>query len=152
LSFQVRGLPARNRAEFRRWAISYQPAPAGWDRQPCRVLVPGFKLEPRSFIRLARVFTLAPLDVPEKPRLFGEPFTAESVRLPLSEAAQALRVVLAEFLSRRSGGLGELLGLSPRVKRARLVYLPFQAQGQEWVEEETGTAIPASALELGARL
>jgi len=152
LSFEGQALPASNRAEFRRWVISYQPAPVGWERQPCQVLVPAFKVQPRSFVRLARVFSLAPLDVPETPQLFGEPFASEPVRLPLDEAAQALPVVLAEFWSRRSGSLADIPGLGLRVNRARLVYLPFHAKGSEWVEEATGAAVQAAALEHGARL
>jgi hypothetical protein len=141
-----------NRAELRRWAISYQTAPAGWERQPCLVLVPAFKVQPQSFIRLARIFTLAPLDVPEQPRLFGEPFCSEPVRLPLGEAAQSLRVVLAELLSRRPGGVGSARTLRLRVRRGRLVYLPFHPRGGDWVEEETGVAVQATALEHGSRL
>lgn len=152
LAFRATGLSARNRAELRRWAVSYQPAPEGWDRQPCLLLVPGFKLQPRTFLRLARVLSLAPLDVPPSPHLFGEPLEAEPVRLPLGEAAQALKVLLAQLVAGRPREFARIPGLEVRVKRARLVYLPFHRRRDEWVEESTGTALQAAAVEHGARL
>jgi hypothetical protein len=152
LAFRATGLPAQSRAELRRWVVSYQPAPEGWDRQPCLLLVPGFKLQPRTFLRLARVLSLAPLDVPPSPHLFGAPFEAEPVRLPLAEAAQALKVLLAQLVAGRPRELARVADVELRVKRARLVFLPFHRRREEWVEEGTGTALQAAAVAHGARL
>lgn len=152
LAFRADGLPVRSRAELRRWVVSYQPVPEGWERQPCALLIPGFKLQPRTFLRLARVFSLAPLHVPEAPHLLGEPFAAEPVRLALGEAAQALKVLLAEMVAGRPREFPRVPGLRLRVKRARLVYLPFHRRRDEWVEEATGTALQASAVAHGTRL
>lgn len=152
LAFRATGLPAQSRAELRRWVVSYQPAPEGWDRQSCLLLVPGFKLQPRTFLRLARVLSLASLDVPPSPHLFGEPFEAEPVRLPLAEAAQALKVVLAQLVAGRPRELARVADVELRVKRARLLYLPFHRRRDEWVEEATGTALQTAAVEHGARL
>lgn len=152
LAFRATGLPAQSRAELRRWVVSYQPAPAGWDRQSCLLLVPGFKLQPRTFLRLARVLSLAPLDVPDFPHLFGEPFEAEPVRLPLAEAAQVLKVLLAQLVAGRAKDLARVADVTLRVKRARLVFLPFHRRGDDWVEEQTGTAVQAAAVEHGTRI
>lgn len=152
LTFRAEGLAARSRAELRRWVVPYQPAPDGWDRQPCLVLVPGFKLQPRTFLRMARIFSLTPLAVPSEECLFGEPFEAEPVRLPLAEASQVLKVLLAELSCRYPREYARAAGFKPRVKRARLVYLPFHRRGAEWVEEHSGMALQAAAVDQGSRL
>jgi len=152
LAFRAEGLPARNRAELRRWVVSYQPVPEGWERQPCVLLLPGFKLQPRTFLRLARAFSLAPLQIPDAPLPLGEPFAAEAVRLPLEEAAQALQVLLADLVAGNPREFPRVPGLQLRVKRARLLYLPFHRQRDEWVEETTGVALQATAVAHGTRL
>ena len=152
IAFEAEGLPAGNRAELRRWAVSYQPAPPGWEGQPCTLVVPGFKVHPRSFLRLARIHSLATADAPSGPGVRGKAPAAEPVRLPLGEAAQTLKLVLADLAGARKGVLGTLPGLDLRVVRARLLFLPFRLRLGEWVEEGTGSSIPAAAVEHGAAL
>ena len=152
LTFRADGLPVSNRGELRRWVISYQPVPTGWERQPCQVLVPGFKLEPRVFVRLARIMTLAPLEAPAESFPPGNLVDAEPVRLTLSEAAQALKIVLAFLAQGRRPGLAAVVGARMRVRGARLLYLPFHRRGGEWVEEETGAAIQSTSVQHGSRL
>lgn len=152
IAFEAEGLPAANRAELRRWAVSYQPAPPGWEAQPCTLVVPGFKVHPRSFLRLARIHSLATADAPSGPGVRGKEFAAEPVRLPLGEAAQALKLVLADLAGARKGVLATLPALGLRVVRARLLFLPFRLRLGEWVEEGTGSSIPAAAVEHGAAL
>ncbi|MFU8855809.1 MAG: hypothetical protein ACNA8S_02265 [Deferrisomatales bacterium] len=96
--------------------------------------------------------SLSPLEIPSEPGLFGEPFEAEPVRVPVAEAAQALDMLLAELSGGRPPGRSPAPAPPARVRRARLVYLPFHRRRTEWVEELTGTALPAAAVEHGSRL
>ncbi len=61
----------------------------------------------------------------------------EPVRLPLEEAAQAVKVILSDLLKRHR----KLYSLIPKtrlsLRRTRLVYLPFKLQGREFVESKT---------------
>ncbi|GAB4264924.1 MAG: hypothetical protein Kow0092_16890 [Deferrisomatales bacterium] len=152
IAFRPRGLPAANRAELRRWAVSYQPVPPGWERQPCQVFVPAFQLPPSGFLRLARAISLAPLEVPSASGGLPGRFDGEPVRLPLPEAVQALQVTLAHLARGARDAFETVASAELRVRRARLVYLPFRRGRREWIEEATGTALPIASVEHGARL
>jgi hypothetical protein len=152
LTFRADGLPFSNRAELRRWIVSYQRVPAGWEREACQVLVPGFKLEPRVFVRLARIMSLASHEVSADSPPPGNLADTEPVRLTLSEAAQAVKVVVAFLAQGRRSGLASVAGARMRVRGARLLYLPFHRRGGEWVEEQTGAAIQSASVQHGSRL
>ncbi len=152
VSFQARGLAFDSRAGLRRWAVSYQPAPPEWGRQPPTAWVPAFKVQPRLFLRLARNLTLAALPPGAADRLPPDAGAVEPARLPLAEAAQALKMVLAELARGRERVLAALPGVGLRVRRARLVLVPFRRGRTEWIEPSTGTAVPAAAVEHGRRL
>lgn len=152
IAFEAEGLGARSRADLRRWAVPWARPPAAWERQPCTLLVPGFKAHPRSLLRLARIHSLAEAEPPAGPAPRGRPLASEPVRLPLAEAAQALKLVLADLGRCRRGVLEALPGLSLRVTAARLLFLPFRRRHGEWVEERTGSSLPAATAERGAAL
>ena len=152
LSFTAEGLPLRTRADLSRWAAAYRPVPPVWGEEPCRALVPGFKVHPRSFLRLARLLSLAPVEVSDQPLSPSRPFQAEPVRLPHAEAVQALKVVLAAMAGDRRRAIPAVHEARLRVDRVRLTYLPFVLRGAEWVQEPTGLALQANSVSRGAVL
>jgi hypothetical protein len=152
LAFTAEELGLRRRSDLHRWVAAYRRAPAGREDEPCRFLVPGFKLQPQSFLRVARVLTLAPLDAPDEPLSPGRSAEAEPVRLPYAEAAQALKVVLAAMAPNRARSLPGAAAAHVRVSRHRLVYLPFGRRGADWVDEQAGFALPAASVSRGAAL
>ncbi len=152
VSFRARGLPFDSRAGLRRWAVSYQPVPPGWDRQPPVAWIPAFKVQPRLFLRVARNLTLAALPAGSADRPAPDAEAVEPARLPLTEAAQALKLVLAELARGREPVLAALPGVGLRVRNARLVLVPFRRGRAEWVEPSTGTAVPVTAVERGRGL
>ncbi len=149
LVFRADGLPFRTRADLVRWAVPYwRPDPA-WEDEAPRVRVPAFKTNPGLFLRVARNLSLAGGGGRARARLPGPCPEVEPVRLPLSEAAQALKPVLAEMVRTRPRDVEAVVRCRVRVRAARLVLLAFRARGGEWVEETAGAAVPAAALERG---
>ncbi len=152
MDIELQGLPLTSRAQMRRSLIPYQETPESWEDQPLRLFVPAFKLNPQVLIRLAGNISLAPFDRPEESDEFRQGEQAESVRLPLTEAAQALKLVLCSLFS-RSRQLAPLVpGSALRISKARLVFLPFRNRGRDFIEPLSNQSVPAAALRLGHAL
>jgi uncharacterized protein YbaR (Trm112 family) len=152
MELQLGGLSLANRAEMRRALIPYQQPPASWEQMAPQLAVPAFKLNPAVLVRLAGNISLAPYDRPEAAREFRRGEQAESVRLPLAEAAQALKVVLADLCTRNRNLAPLVPGAHLKITRAGLVFLPFRRQGRDFVEPFSNQAVAAAALELGLGL
>jgi hypothetical protein len=152
LIVDVSGLPIKSRADLLLAAIPYRQPSTSWHHEAAQLLIPAFKLPPRLFLRVARNTSLASIHIPQD-RLSLAPGTqTEPVRLPLEEAAQVAKVVLAHLLSNRR----RLYPLVPRtrlrLKRTSLLLLPFASQGREWIDIHSSQAIPENAIELGRRI
>lgn len=149
LTMGLSGLPIKSRADLRLSVISYQNPPEAWSREAVQILIPAFKLSPRLFLRVAGNMSLAPIDLSQGDQGLKPGQRTEPVRLPLEEAAQAVKVILSDLLKRHR----KLYSLIPktrlRLRHTRLVYLPFKLQGREFVDLCSGQAIPANAIELG---
>ncbi len=149
LTLGLSGLPIKSRSDLRLSVISYQNPPEAWSREAVQILIPAFKLSPRLFLRVAGNMSLAPIDLSQGDQGLKPGQRTEPVRLPLEEAAQAVKVILSYLLKRHR----KLYSLIPktrlRLRHTRLVYLPFKLQGREFVDLCSGQAIPANAIELG---
>lgn len=150
--FRTSQMPLKSRADLSRLAIPYQPVPAGWEYEPCQALLPAFKTHPRLFLRLASLMSLSPHGLPQRQADPGFQAEVEPVRLSLTEAAQALKVVLAQLMLRQRRTFPQIRGGRMKLHRAHLVYLPFRHHGAEWVGEQSGIAIPKAAVGWGANL
>ncbi len=152
LDLQLGGIDLATRAEMRRALIPYQEPPASWEDEPLQLFVPAFKLNPQVLIRLAGNISLAPFDRPDETAEFRPGEQAESLRLPLTEAAQAVKVVLCSLFG-RNRRLAPLVPASAiRIRRARLVFLPFRNRGRDFIEPCSNQSVPAAALRLGHAL
>lgn len=149
LEVSARGLPLQSRAALVRWAVPYWRSPAADARRPSVVRIPAFKAHPRLFLRIGRNLTLADLPAGGLDRLPPAGTEVEPARLPLGEAAQSLKPVLAELAGAQHRKRAAVLTARLRVRRAALVLLPFRRRGAEWVEAATGVAVPAAALNRG---
>jgi hypothetical protein len=149
LTLGLSGMPVKSRADLRLSVISYQNPPATWSREAVQIFIPAFKLSPRLFLRVAGNMSLAPIDLSEGDHGLKSGQRTEPVRLPLEEAAQAVKVILSDLFKRQR----KLYSLVPkarlRLRHTRLVYLPFKRQGSEFVCLYSGQAIPANAIEIG---
>ena len=112
---------------------------------------PAFKVvRPREFPRLASQMTALPHDA--EPAANISPKTLYPVTLPRKEAAQSLKVVLANIVTDTK----EFFPLLPRTNfsmtKYTRIYLPFKALGLDMIQEETGICINKNVLKYGRHL
>ncbi len=108
---------------------------------------PAFKVQPRSFLRLARRLTLAP--PPTEPWGRKERVRDFPVTLPRTEAAQVLKVILADLARDREWLFPRLPRMRLPVKAASLVYLPFSETAGELVQSRLQLSLSKGALKFG---
>ena len=72
--------------------------------------------------------------------------------LPREEAAQCLKVVLANIVTDKRAFSPLLPRINLSVTKYTLIYLPFKARGLDMVQEETGICINKNVLKYGRSL
>lgn len=123
-----------------------------WRKQPMQFWVPAFKLRPEIFLRTSKQITISQRQFgPERDIKIKAIAKPHPVTLPLSEARQSLKVILAASASGRNF-FSQLPGAEPESLAATLVYLPFDDQQLDWVQSHTGTVIGKSVLHFGRKL
>lgn len=143
----VSGLQIRSYADLVRLANLPWAVQNGWEEQQPHFRVPAFKVHPSLFLRLARTMTVLqktpdPDAQPRKPHL-------HPVTLPLGEALESLRVLIASIALPRKSVLPHIPELKFFMKDSRLVYLPFTQRGEELIQEEIGMSVQKAALSWG---
>ncbi len=149
LSLDLMDFPLNNRAAVRRMLVSWKGVPDGWEEEPVQLAMPAFKLNPGLYVRVAARMSMAAIDVPEENPYIPQRQPFSPVKLPVEEAAQAVKVVLFQMFRRRKRFLALIPKLRLRVRKIRLLFLPFQRAGREMVQCHTGLAINIRAIDLG---
>ncbi|HWR90465.1 MAG TPA: hypothetical protein VN260_09400, partial [Dissulfurispiraceae bacterium] len=112
--------------------------------------IPAFKLRPGLFLRLARQMTL--LQVAEDGREVLEGKRVHAVTLPIEEAIESIRLLLAS-LSHRRGWLSRCLNdVSIKIRAYSLLYVPFTPKGAELVQPALRIGMPLKALDHGLNI
>ena len=149
LSLELKNFPLECRADVRRMLVSWKPVLPEWEQEPVPLLVPAFKLNPGLFLRIAASLSLADLELDACKPVLPQGHTCHPVRLPVEEAAQAAKVILAHMIKRHK----KLLPLIPetrlKIKRIRLLFLPFEMAGRDLIQCHTGISLTKRAMELG---
>ncbi|CAK8711639.1 Replication restart DNA helicase PriA [Candidatus Electrothrix laxa] len=125
-----------------------------WEKQAMQFWIPAFKLRPKIFLRTAKQATVSQW------RLTGEQQEKEMrivpnmypVTLPLSEAKQSLKLVLADSATNKRKVFPHLPYLQPEFISSSLVFLPFKDCHHDWVQTPGGTVIAKSVLHFGRAL
>ncbi len=147
---EIRGLALENYADLVRAAnlpLAVQP---GWEKLPFRFWAPAFKVRPGVLLRLARTLTLArPLAkmddrIPEQ--------GVQTANLPVREALDTIKIILAGFLRPASRVPDLLPAITVRPQKYLLVYLPFEARHHDLVNTDLNIAVSRSHLRLAANL
>ena len=112
---------------------------------------PAFKIRPKMFIHLARQFTII------QKNEFDETDSIPAngvfpVTLPLSEAIQALKIILAASTVTKKNVIPFLPGISFTINGKTLVYLPFRKTRFDMINDELGVSINRQSLEFGRML
>lgn len=118
---------------------------------PMSYFSPAFKIRPKLFLNLARQFTI--MQINEFSPLEAIPVKGmHPVTIPLSEAVQALKVILASTAVMKKNILPYLPQISFEIDDEGLVYLPFKKTRFDMIYEETGLSINRQSLEFGMTL
>jgi hypothetical protein len=115
-----------------------------WRDRPLYFWSPAFRAAPRVFMRLARQMTML------QPGGQNEEATRclrlYPVTLGSAAAAEGLKVILASVAAAKRKVFPAVADAEVSCKSSTLVFLPFVARGQEFIETEMGLSIPQNAL------
>lgn len=115
-----------------------------------RFWTPAFKLRAQAFMRLAESFTLTQAQEMLTPAL--PPERHHAVTLPVEEACESLKVVLAGFLKPRRRIAEMLTRITIHPTHFRLAYLPFREDRHDYIQVQTGQAVNKNLLSLSSNL
>jgi len=145
------GLELRSFADFIR--ITNQPVltEGAWEEEEMSFWSPAFKIRPRLFLSLARNLTVTRKRFKAEEGVFPEkkPFP---VTLPASEAAQALKIILAVSAANKRNIFPHLPRIRFEIKDLALVYLPFDETGHDMIQQDTGISVNKRSLVYGRTL
>ncbi len=121
-----------------------------WEETDFFFWTPAFKLPPGAFLRIGTTLTMnQPLEreVPQAPK--GRIY---SVTLPVSEAVESLKTVLAGFFKPRRNLTRVLPGIEIRGRRYMLVYIPFDEGRPDLTHPTYQVAVNKNMLALAESL
>ncbi|MGX9726106.1 MAG: hypothetical protein ACTFAK_01930 [Candidatus Electronema sp. VV] len=124
-----------------------------WRRMAMQFWIPAFKLRPEIFLRTGRQITVSQRQFgPERDMRMKAAVSPHPVTLPLSEARQSIKVMLAFAAANGRAVYSKLPGAEPEVLAASLVFLPFSDRQHDWVQSHSGVSVNKSILQFGRNL
>ena len=150
ISVETAGIKMQTVADFLK--ATNQPVVVNWKHKErdLEFWVPAMKLRPKIFLKLAKSATLSQLKFPEGDKKLAKPIFP--VTLPLKEAVQSLKSLVAEATVNKKDVLPQLPDLSLSIKRTSLVLLPFVDTGHDLVQEHSALAVASSVVRFGRKL
>ena len=108
------------------------------------------KLRPKIFLKLAKSATLSQMQFPEGEKRLEKPVFPTT--LPLKEAVQSLKSIVAEATVNKKDVLPRLPALAFEIKHTSLTLLPFEDTGHDLVQEHSALAVASSIVQFGRKL
>ena len=112
--------------------------------------VPAFKVQPKVLLTLCRRITVA------QPMADGDRKLPEGVivpaNLPVTEASQALKIVLAEFAKPSKAYFPKLNQIRITPRKALLVYIPFNEDHHDFIQPKLNLGLRKRLLTLAENL
>lgn len=115
-----------------------------------RFWAPAFKLRAQAFLRMAESLTLTQVQEMLTPVLPSE--RHHPVTLPVEDACESLKVVLAGFMKPRRRVVEMLTRISIHPTHFRLAYLPFRDDRHDFIQVQTQLAVNKNLLRLSRHL
>lgn len=144
---EVEGMTLKTAADLARAANL--PPPPDPDRDAVFWL-PAFKVRPAVYLRMAEALSLTRL--PGELRTGLPPADHHPATLPVEEASESLKVVLAGIYKPRRA-LPEILpAVTLRATHYRLAYLPFRSDAHDFIGPLPGLTVGRAALRLSRNL
>ncbi len=143
---KVSGLSLRTYSDLVRLA-NLPVVPASRNDSELHFWTPAFKTHPHLFLRLARTLTV----LQREPEAGSEPPKSPlfPATLPVSEAIQSLKVLVASLAVPRKSVFPRLPEIEFSLEDRTLVFFPFAQRGEELIQPEMGTCIQKNALKWG---
>ena len=150
ISAIAKGVKINSFADFIR--VTNQPLVIDkkWENQSMSFWIPAFKIRPKVFLQLSKQITVSQRHLrPEKeiPKKNLYPVT-----LPQTEAAQAMKITLADSTVTKKSVLPLLPDVMFHVLDSALIYLAFTDTGHEMVLQKKHISINKQALQFGRQL
>lgn len=125
-----------------------------WESQDMHFWIPAFKLRPKIFLRTGKQITISQwrLTRDHQEQEMQVVPAMYPVTLPLSEAKQSLKLILAASAVNKRNIYPCLPEVRPENISATLVFLPFIDRHHDWVQAQTGTVVAKSVLHFGRSL
>ena len=144
------GVEINSFADFIRATNQPKVVQKEWEEQQMSYWCPAFKIRPRLFVRLISQTTITPKDfrMDETVPKHG----LHPVTMPRSEAVQSMKLTLAGSALTKKETFPLLPQVGFTVKDSTLVYLPFEDQGPDLVQQRMLISINKKALEYGRYL
>jgi DNA-directed RNA polymerase subunit RPC12/RpoP len=142
--------PLSSVADFYRFASVPKPIAPTDEQKAFHFLIPGFKINPDLFLKMAKLFTLYRAEA-EKPA--GEPpKPLHPVTVPAAEASQSIPAILVDTSPVKKRIVPQVSNSQFPMKTAAMVFVPFLDKGAEFVQPACNVAINKKALQIGKGL
>jgi len=150
ISANAKGVEINSFADFIR--LTNQPRMIGkdWETEPMSFWSPAFKIRPKIFINLSRQFTISQKHFETEETIPKK--NLYPITLPLSEAKQALKIILAGSTIMKKNVFPHLPNIRFEEKESSLVYLPFTDTGHDLIQQHMNISIHKNTLEFGRQL
>jgi len=146
----LQGIRLETRADLSRLANLSRTGQQGSAEGAALFWVPAFKVQPKLFLRLARLMTALQ---PDDALMTGpEDLPLYPVTLPAAEASGAIALTLAAIAADKRRVYSLLPELRTTLREAVLVYVPFSLQGNELIQKRFGFGLSRAALRLGMKI
>ncbi|KKL66398.1 hypothetical protein LCGC14_2145380 [marine sediment metagenome] len=144
----VEGLCASSYADIIRLANLPKAIRAAWEEEDMYFWFPGLKVNPRAFLRLSRIVTLARPGMLFKDRARPEFRRAQlgPVNVSPDEAAQALTTLLASIAVRKKDLYPRLKDVRVKAEGMQLYFFPFVRQGSDYVQPAINFSLNRSSF------
>ncbi|PIE69651.1 MAG: hypothetical protein CSA21_01155 [Deltaproteobacteria bacterium] len=119
-----------------------------WTERAMEFWVPAFTIKPKAFLLAGRFVTFGQHHLGALKKGVKQQ-TLFPVTLPVKEAAQAIKMVLAAATNTPKRVFPYLAEAKVQVSASSLVYLPFMDKGHEWMQPHTGAVIGKNILKFG---
>jgi hypothetical protein len=150
ITARAEGIEINSFADFIRVTNQPKVVQEDWENQDMSYWCPAFKIRPMIFLRLLSQLTVSQKDFETEetiPKRGLYPVT-----MPQSEAAQSMKLTLANSAMTKRDTFPMLPQVHFAIKDSMLVYLPFTDKGHDMVQEQMGVSINKKSLEYGRHL
>jgi hypothetical protein len=150
MSVRIEGPKTRSYADLIKFANAPKVMKEEEERADLDFWSPAFKVPPEPFLRLSQGMTISQPREEFKKSLPRSPLYP--VTLPVSEAAESIKITIANFAIDKKKIIPKLNEINIHLNESLLVYLPFTSSGIDFIDPHTRLCIHKNYLKLGRNL